>query len=56
MDRQDENNMSEWLVFNASNFSATSWREQVTFDEMMQMSALYKTNTLSWIVSASLLK
>jgi hypothetical protein len=30
-----------------SNGSATSWWEQVTFDELM--SALYNTNTLSWI-------
>ena len=31
-----------------SKVSAISWQEQVTFDEMM-MSALYETNTLSWI-------
>jgi len=29
--------------------SGISWREQVTFDEMMMISTLYKTNTLSWI-------
>jgi len=32
-----------------SNFSVISRREQVTFDEMTRMSALYKTNSLSWI-------
>jgi hypothetical protein len=32
-----------------SNFSAVSWREYITLDEMMMMSALYKTNTFSWI-------
>jgi len=32
-----------------SNFSAISWREQVTFDGMIMMSALYKTNTFKWI-------
>ena len=32
-----------------SSFSATSLREQVTFDEMIMMCAFYKTNTLSWI-------
>ena len=25
------------------------WQEQVTFDEMIMMFALYQTNTLSWI-------
>ena len=29
-----------------NSFSAISWREQVTFNEMM--SALYLTNTMSW--------
>jgi hypothetical protein len=33
-----------------SNSPAISWREQITFDEMMMISALCKTNTLSWIV------
>jgi hypothetical protein len=32
-----------------SNFSAIPWREQVTFDEMMMISALYYINTRSWI-------
>jgi hypothetical protein len=32
-----------------SNFSITSWREQITFNEIIMRSALYKTNTLSWI-------
>ena len=32
-----------------STFSAISWREQVTFDEMKIKPTLYKTNTLSWI-------
>ena len=32
-----------------SNFQAISWREQVTFDEMIMISALYQTYTLSWI-------
>jgi hypothetical protein len=26
-----------------------SWREQGTFDEMMILSVMYKTNTLNWI-------
>jgi hypothetical protein len=33
-----------------SNFPAVSWREQVVFEEMMMMSALYWTNTLSRIL------
>jgi hypothetical protein len=36
--------LSEWLLFNAnqmSNCSAISWHEQVIFDEMIMMSALY---------------
>jgi hypothetical protein len=37
----------EWLLLNAN--SAISWREQVTFDEMMMMSALYYINMLSWL-------
>jgi len=32
-----------------SNISAILWLEQVTFDEMMMMSALYLTCTLIWI-------
>ena len=32
-----------------SHLSAISGREQVTFDEMMMISALYQTNMLSWI-------
>ena len=32
-----------------SNFSVISWREQVTFIEMMIMSTLYKTNMLNWM-------
>jgi len=32
-----------------SNFSSISWREQVTFSEIVIV-ALYKTNTLNWIV------
>ena len=32
-----------------SNISAISWQEQATFDEMIMMSALYETNTLSLI-------
>ena len=50
-------NWSQWLLLDAkmSNFSSTSWREQVTFDEMI-MSALYQTNTLKWIFSVSSLK
>jgi len=31
-----------------NNLSAISWREYVTFDDMILMSALYKNNTLSW--------
>jgi len=31
------------------NFSAISWREQVTFNVMMMMSALYTINMLNWI-------
>jgi hypothetical protein len=34
-----------------SNFPAISWREQVTFNEMV-MSALYYTKTLKWIFIA----
>jgi hypothetical protein len=50
---KNEINFHCWV----NNFSATciSWREQLPFDEMM-MSALYKTTTLSWILSASSLK
>jgi hypothetical protein len=39
---------SEWLLLNAI-CSAISQREQVTFNEMMVMSTLFLTNTLSWI-------
>jgi hypothetical protein len=39
-----------------NNFSAISWREQVTFDEMMKMSTLYQTNTDLNLYSASSLK
>jgi hypothetical protein len=37
---------SESLLFKAK--SAISWREQVIFNAMMMMSALYLTNTLHW--------
>jgi hypothetical protein len=39
------------LLLNAkmSKFLTISWREWVTFNEMMMMSAFYKTNTLNWI-------
>ena len=37
-------------------FSAISWQEQVTFHEMMMMSALYYTNTRNWIFLVSSLK
>ena len=36
-----------WLICNSS---AMAWYEQVKFDEMITMFALYKTNTLSWII------
>ena len=52
-----QNRLSEQVIFvhrKLSNFSAISWREEVTFDEMM-MFALYLTNTL-FIYSASSLK
>ena len=35
---------SKWAIN-----SAIAWREQVTFYDMIMMSALYYTNTLSWI-------
>ena len=47
--------MSERLLFqlllNAkmSKFLTILWREWITFNEKMMMSALYKTNTLNWI-------
>jgi len=42
---------NEWLLFNASSVFVLvlSWREHVTFDEMMMISALYWTNMHSWI-------
>jgi len=35
--------VSEWLLFNAkmSNLPASSWRVQVTLDEMLMLSVLY---------------
>ena len=50
-DKLDEK-YSEWVMVaygQLSNFSAISWREQVIFNEMMMMFALFKINTLSWI-------
>jgi hypothetical protein len=38
------------LYHGENKFLAISWREQVTFDEKMKMFALYKVNTLSWII------
>jgi len=42
----------EWVIdgFLTPNkqFSAISWREQVKYDEMIMLSALYWTKTLSW--------
>jgi len=32
-----------------NNLPAISWQEKVIFNEMMLMSALYKTNMLNWI-------
>jgi hypothetical protein len=46
--------LSEWVIVvehHMNNFSTISWREWVTFDELNMMSALYKTNTLSWILN-----
>jgi hypothetical protein len=39
-------------VLDGSAVAAIPWREQVTFDEKMKMFALYKVNTLSWIIIA----
>ena len=39
----------ELLSFYCEKCSAISCQEQVTFDEMMMMSTLYQTITLSWI-------
>jgi hypothetical protein len=54
-----ESIVSEWLLFNVKwaifqlyhgeNKLAKSWREQVTFYEMIIMLSLYQTNKLSWI-------
>ena len=43
--------MSEWLLFNANSaiFQLYHGKNKLIFDEMMMRSALYKTNTLSWI-------
>ena len=40
--------VSEWLLFNAKmcNFSAIWWREQVKFNEMVMITALFYANTL----------
>jgi len=38
--------VSDWLLF----YSAISWREQVAFDKVMIMSALYSTTAISWIL------
>ena len=41
-----------WMIIvyrQMSNLSTTSWREQVTFHEMLMMSALYYINTISLI-------
>jgi hypothetical protein len=35
----EDESLSEWLLFNAN--SAISWQEQVNFNEMMIMAALY---------------
>jgi hypothetical protein len=38
------NGMSEWVIIverQMSNFPAVSWREQINFDEIMMMPALY---------------
>ena len=46
------NGLSEWVIIvypQRSILSATSWREQVTFDEMLMMSALYYIRTFCWI-------
>jgi len=32
-----------------NNFSAISCQEQVTFNKMMTMSALYQTSAINWI-------
>ena len=50
-DKLDEK-YSKWVMVaygQLSNFSAISWWEQVIFNEMMMMFALFKINTLSWI-------
>jgi hypothetical protein len=41
--------VSEWLLYNTkwAIFSAISWQDQISFDEIM-ISALYYANTLSW--------
>jgi len=41
--------MSDCCLTPTQQFSAISWREQVTFNEIMMRSALFNTNTLSWI-------
>jgi len=38
--------VSDCCLTPSEQFSAISWREQVVFDEMMLMSALYLTNTI----------
>jgi len=44
--------VSEWVIIverQLSNLSTISWWEQVIFNEMIMMSALFWTSTLSWI-------
>jgi hypothetical protein len=43
--------MSEWLLFNANSaiFQLYHGENKLIFNEMMMRSALYQTNTLSWI-------
>ena len=43
--------MNEWLLFstNSAISQAILWPEQVNFNEMTKRSALYQTNTFSWI-------
>ena len=43
--------MSEWLLFNATSaiFQLYHGENKLIFNEMMMRSALYYTNTLSWI-------
>jgi hypothetical protein len=43
--------VSEWLLFNANSviFQLYHGENKLIFNEMTMRSALYKTNTLSWI-------